>query len=712
MFFDWRKFHERNADAPAVVDPRRRLKICMAGFAAALLLVFGRVVQLETTQGAAFRREAMQPTEKEIVMPARRGRILARDGTVLARDRTVLALAVKYRRLQDPPDKRWLRAAVRSRLSKADRKDADKVAAARAEVLAGRSGLADRLAKLCGIPPEQWAARARKIQDRVERIAESVNRRRQTKAAEPIDEDSSWADRLCRLLLDAPPSPRIIVAEELEHHVVADDLSPAAVAEIENHPERYPGAKIVTLSRRSYDQGTLAAHAIGHLGRGEEEETVGLMGVERQCEPLLRGRDGLSVELIDRGRRVIASHSRRDPAAGHDVVLTIDPALQRTAEDLLQSAAKRCRNYLLRKNSFDTFFGDVARSPSAVIGESHSRGRLCYIPFGGAVAVMDVNTGALLAVASEPAFDPNLFVSGENDELKALFNDESHPLFNRVVQMAIPPGSTFKVVSAVALLESATVGPREPFDCQGYLHRPDRQRCEIFVRRGVGHGEVTLADALAVSCNVYFFHFTGEMGPRPLVDWAGRFGFGRPTGVDLPGEAAGPLPSPENIRQLEGHAWRTADTEALAIGQGSLTATPLQMLRMMAAVANGGRLVTPHVVMRGEGRGERGENSATIPFSSPRTLSAIREGLLRVVDDPRGTAHGTVYIESIPVAGKTGTAETGGDLAGHAWFAGYVPADKPKYAFVVALEHAGSAAASAGPVAKRLVLRMKQLGLL
>ncbi len=687
MFFDWRKFHERNADVPAVVDPRRRLKICMTGFAAALLLVFGRVVQLETTQGAAFRREAMQPIEKEIVMPARRGRILARDGTVLARDRTVLALAVKYRRLQNPPDKRWLRAAVRSRLSKADRKDADKVAAARAEVLAGRSGLADKLAKLCGIPPEQWAARARKIQDRVERIAESVNRRRQTKAAEPIDEDSSWADRLCRLLLDAPPSPRIIVAEELEHHVMADDLPPAAVAEIENHPERYPGAKIVTLSRRSYDQGTLAAHVIGHLGRGEEEETVGLMGVERQCEPLLRGRDGLSVELIDRGRRVIASHSRLDPTAGRDVVLTIDPALQRTAEDLLQSAAKRCRNYLLQKNSSDTFFG-------------------------GAVAVMDVNTGALLAVASEPAFDPNLFASGTSDERVALLKDESHPLFNRVVQMAIPPGSTFKVVSAVALLESATVGPQEPFDCQGYLHRPDRQRCEIFVRRGVGHGEVTLADALAVSCNVYFFHFTGEMGPRPLVDWAGRFGFGRPTGVDLPGEAAGTLPSPENIRQLEGHAWRTADTVALAVGQGSLTATPLQMLRMMAAVANGGRLVTPHVVMRGEGRGERGENSATIPFSSSRTLSAIRKGLLRVVDDPRGTAHGTVYIESIPVAGKTGTAETGGDRASHAWFAGYVPADKPKYAFVVALEHAGSAAAAAGPVAKRLVLRMEQLGLL
>ena len=343
---------------------------------------------------------------------------------------------------------------------------------------------------------------------------------------------------------------------------------------------------------------------------------------------------------------------------------------------------------------------------------------------GGAAAVMDVQTGALLAAAAEPAFDPNLFARGESDKLSALLHDESHPLFDRLVQMAIPPGSAFKVVSAAALLESATVGPQEPFVCQGYLHTPDRRRCEIFIRQGIGHGTVNLADALAQSCNVYFFHFAGRMGPRPLVDWAERFGFGRPTGVDLPGESAGTLPAPENIRTLEGHAWHTADTESLAIGQGSLTVTPLQMLRMIAAVANGGRLAEPHVVEKGERRGERGEGKgesddkspnlqiSESPNLSPNTLAAIRAGLRRTVADPRGTAHDTVYIESIPIAGKTGTAETGGDRLSHAWFVGYVPADRPKYALVVALEHGGSGASAAGPVVKRLVLRMKELGLL
>jgi penicillin-binding protein 2 len=212
-----------------------------------------------------------------------------------------------------------------------------------------------------------------------------------------------------------------------------------------------------------------------------------------------------------------------------------------------------------------------------------------------------------------------------------------------------------------------------------------------------------------------------------LVDWAWRFGFGRPTGVDLPGEASGTLPAPATIGQLEGHPWRTADTEALAIGQGSLEVTPLQVVRMMAAIANGGLLVTPHVISglglperaddRSEaGRSESPEDPIHIPPPRPihglhgSTLARIREGLVQVVSDPRGTARGTVYLDSVPIAGKTGTAETGADRAPHAWFAGYVPADRPKLAFVVVLEHAGHAAETAGPVANRLVRRMQQLG--
>jgi penicillin-binding protein 2 len=696
------------------------------------VVIFSWVAQLEVTQGAGFRAEALRPVAKETVLPAARGRILARDGSVLARDESIRALAVEYRWLQDPPDERWLRNMVRLRLRKNDRKNAEKFAAERAIVTAERAELTQRLAKLCGLAPGQWAARTRKIQSRVERISRSINDGRTPENVRPEKADDSWAIRVRRLLLDDPPPPRKIAKEELRPHVMVEDVSPAVVSEIEDNASRYPGAKIIELTRRTYPQGTLAAHVLGHLGLREDKdamergragwggsctatpgaavqlppqplaERVGRMGVERQYEAVLEARPGAAVEQHDRSGHLVTTYHRLEPTAGQDVELTIDVALQRTAEELLRSAVER--------RSLADKSADKRGQNSFSLNNSSDP----FLLGGGAIVAMDVRTGAVLAAASAPAFDPNSFARGSSEGIDAIMSDRSKPLFDRVSRMAIPPGSTFKTLTAVALLESATVGPQTSFSCQGYLHQADRQRCELYVRQGIGHGEVTLLDALAQSCNVYFFHFAELMGPRPLIDWAGRFGFGHPTGVDLPGEAAGMVPCPENIRDLEGHSWRTTDTHSMSVGQSSLTVTPLQMVRMMAAVANGGRLVMPHVAKEGSGSSVRGSGKDGQAFVtlSPHTLETVREGLRRVVADPKGTAYATVYIESLPIAGKTGTAETGGDQASHAWFAGYAPADEPKVAFVVVLEHAGEAATAAGPVAKRLVLRMEQLGLL
>jgi penicillin-binding protein 2 len=698
MPIDWQQFHARDDRTPAVVDPRRRLWICLAGFLALLLVVFGRTVQLELAYGEGYRDEALRPVEKETPLPANRGRILARDGTPLAFDRWIQAVAMDYRWLQEPADTIWLRRMARARLAKTDRRNAEKLAAAQAAVLADRTTLVERLVKLCGIPSSEWTARTQRIQARVERIAAEANRRKQSTSSDEHETDGSWAVRIRRLLLETPPPPRIVVAEELAHHVVADDVSPAVLTEIRDHADRYPGVKIVAVARRTYPSGVLAAHVLGHLGPVEKQELrtsdlqpddlVGRMGIERQCEAELRGHRGVAIDQTDHSGRIITSYRSIEPVAGRDVTLTIDANLQRTAEDLLHAASQRGQDSfsprLPRKSSSDPFL------------------------LGGAIVVMDLRDGALLAAASMPTFDPNAFVRGRTEEITALLADKSHPLFNRVCSMAIPPGSTFKTLTSVALLESSAIGPEEPFHCQGYLHQPDRQRCEIYVRQGVGHGDVTLADALAVSCNVYFFQFAGQMGPRPLVDWAERFGFGRPTGVDLPGEVAGSLPSPEMVRQRGRGSWRKSDTQSMAVGQGSLTATPLQVLRMIAAVACDGRIITPHVE-------DGGHRTMAAPFRialAARTLQTVREGLRRVVADPNGTAHATVFLESIAIAGKTGTAETGEEQASHAWFAGYVPADKPKLAFVVVLEHAGDGSIAAGPLAKRLVLRMQQLGML
>jgi len=714
---DWQDFHAAEDRPTPAVDPRRRLRICLAGFAVLVLVVFGRAVQLEVTQGAAFRSEACKPLRREQSVPGVRGRILARDGTVLAYDKEVLAVAVHYRYLQEPPDARWLRAAARSRLPRPQRKDAERVAAEEERLRIERAQLARRLARLCGLTGEDWQARARQVQTRVQRIAEHVNAQKRCQEPWPPETVPDTFSFL-RASLDDSAAERVTVAEELDYHVMAEDVPLGAAAEIEGNPQQYPGVKILTRTRRAYPAGSLAAHVLGHLAPVESEELrqardgdapyqaddyVGRMGVERQYESLLRARRGVAVELTDHTGRVLSSFRAQEPDAGRDLVLTLDSRLQRAAEELLDSALER----------------------------RDMRGGQAE-PAGGAIVVMDVRTGALRALAAAPRFDPNWFVAGKTNELAALQNDPSAPLFDRACRMAIAPGSVFKTVTAVALLESGAVDAHEPLFCQGYLHEPDQQRCDVYVRHGKGHGDVTLSDALCVSCNVYFFHHAGLMGVGPLVDWAEKFGFGRTTGVDLPGEAAGTLPGENGDCP---HAqmgtvpffprWRTADTQALSIGQGPLTATPLQVAGLMAAVANGGQLVTPHVVSGLALPGEKGDSPhlpqrGTVPLSSPRpipglhpkTLEIVRAGLQRVVCDPAGTAHGTVYLETVTIAGKTGTAETGGDRAPHAWFAGYVPAEKPTLAFVVVLEHAGSGATAAGPVAKRLVLRMQQLRML
>jgi penicillin-binding protein 2 len=721
QYFDWRRFHRDEHAPPAVVDSRRRLRWCMAGFVLLLAVVFSRMVELAVTDGPEYRELAARPLERQVSVPGVRGRILAANGVVLAYDKNVPALAVHYRYLEEPTDARWLRWTARSRLTRAERKEPGRVAAEEARVLADRSELARRLAELCGVSPQVWEARASRIQARVERISETVNRRRQAEFQRRLaDADrhagddgeqslggrirSALEDALTSSIDDAAPEP-ITVAEELDYHVVVEDVPLGVVAEIEAHADRYPGVKIVECRRRMYPCGSLAAHVLGHLGAvdaatlrdggpGEyhPDDLVGKTGLERQYEQLLYGRRGTAVELTDRSGRVISSHREREPGVGRDLVLTLDPQLQRTAEELLAAALRR----------------RAIQQPDAE-------------PAGGACVVMDVRSGAILAAASAPTFDPNLFAAPAGDAVEQVLGDPAHPLFDRASQMAIPPGSTFKIVSAAALLSDGSVRPDRPLFCQGFLKTPDSWRCAIFLQHGSGHGDVTLADALAQSCNVYFFHYAERLGPQPLVDWGRRFGFGRPTGVDLPGESAGNLPSEPTDRD-----WRPSDALSLAIGQGSLQATPLQIARMMAAVAGGGRLVTPHAAshlgMRpssdGSAAAEEDLSGDSIEIPPPTTidrldgptLAAIREGLRRVVADPLGTAHGTFSIDSISVAGKTGTAQTGAEQADHAWFAGYAPADDPKLAFVVVLEHGGDAADAACPVAKRLVLAMADLG--
>ena len=309
-----------NDRTPAVVDPRRRLWICLAGFVAALLVVFGRAVQLELTQGAGFRAEALRPVEKRTVLPAPRGRILARDGTLLAYDRDdpgrggPLSLAARPARWALAPRHGPCAAGQggSQECRKARRGRGRRVGRAR------RSGPA--AGQLCGLSPEQWAARTRQIQARVERIAAGANRRRQSATPEPDDADDCWAVRIRRLLLEDPPPPPVTVAEELAHHVVADDVPAAVVSEIDGHADRYPGTKIVELSRRTYPGGTLAAHVLGHLGPGRDGKWSGsccrrgatVQLSPHDCEPTTGRPDGRGTAIRGRAPRTPRRGRRAD----------------------------------------------------------------------------------------------------------------------------------------------------------------------------------------------------------------------------------------------------------------------------------------------------------------------------------------------------------------------------------------------------------------
>lgn len=662
------------------VNTTARLRWLLAAIVVLAAIVFARVVALELWYGDQYREVASRPIERTVLAGATRGRILAKDGTVLAYDREAAALAIHYRCLEQPPNEVWLRREARRRLLRKDRRDTARVAVECRRLVAEQALVHDRLAKLCGLSPEQYHDRLQAVQRRVERIAQSVRARRdrdQHSAQAPAADGRWWRRLLASLEEDVRTESldQISVAEEYEYHPVFVGLTLEAVAEIEGFSQHYPGTRIVTWRQRVYPQKTLAAHVVGYVPDASTDLLLGagampsgLQGVERQFDDRLQGTLGVVIEATDRSGRLVGRRVEREAEPGRDLHLTIDPSLQTAAEGLLDQAIER---RLVRE------------------GKDAPAG-------GGAIVVLDVATGAIACCASAPRFEPETVARGDGNRLERLFEDPSKPLFDRTARMALPPGSVFKPLTAIALVEEGIVEPARPFFCQGFLSVPEKERCQIFRQSQIGHGPVKLADALARSCNVYFYRHACELGADRLAAWAARFGFGSPTGIDLPDEAAG------NIVGEQPAALTPDEVRALAIGQGTLTATPLQVVRMMAAIANGGLLVTPHVA-------DLIATSTSAVEIGDRTLAAVRRGLEQVVADPQGTASATVRLDALDIAGKTGTAEnaSGND---HAWFAGYAPAERPRYAFVVVIEYGGGGGETAGPVVRRLVEKMHSLG--
>jgi penicillin-binding protein 2 len=513
-------------------------------------------------------------------------------------------------------------------------------------------------------------------------------------------EDKRLIRRLSKLL---KMSEREIVEQAqskklnpIEPRVVKRDLSPKIVAYIKEHNDDFVGVELKVEPIREYPKGQLAAHVVGYLGELSEEEQgqpdfaaydlgdlVGKSGVEKQYDSLLTGSKGRRFMEVNAAGEAVRVIDNKTPDPGNNVLLTIDAKIQASAEQALATVLET-----VQKNKFPR-----ARS--------------------GAIVVMTPR-GEILAMASHPTYDPSVFVGGiSSNQWAGLMDKENdYPLNNRAIMSGYPPASTFKVVTAVAGFKTGVMTTGTTTGCKGFWMGLGSRWIKNCWGR-TAHGTQNVSGALRVSCNTFFYeigHRLGQLGGEQLQHWSRELGFGEPSGIDLPAEARGRVPTAAWKRDFnrnwpENQSWFPGDTVNLAIGQGDMLATPLQLAGLYAGIAADGAFYRPHVVKSVVGL--NGREMYKTPREKVRMidleqheLAAIKQGLRRVVAD--GTASGAFSGFPVEVSGKTGTAEVFGK-DGIALFAGYAPADKPEYVVAVVLEEAGNGGSAAAPAA-RMVL--------
>lgn len=471
---------------------------------------------------------------------------------------------------------------------------------------------------------------------------------------------------------------------------LARNLTFEQVSRVEERLDRLTGVSVEVLPVRRYPGGTLACHTLGHLGEVHESELdvggpyrlgdqVGRVGIERQYEDQLRGTHGeayVEVDALGRRSHFFPELPSRDAVPGHDIVLTLDARLQRAAETAL-------REMRIQHPSTDA---DRVTPPAS------------------SLVALDPRTGEVLALASYPVFDPNQFVRGLTFEEWRALDEPSLPLLHRAIQSSYPPASTFKPAVALAGLRRSLVSAEKHFPkpCWGHYVFGNRAfRCW----KSGGHGDLDLMDAIAQSCDVYFYQLGIALGIEGIADFGVEAGLGGRTGIDLPQERRGLVPTLEWYDERYGAGGIGGGAALnLSIGQGELLMSPLALAQFYAAMANGGLRLRPHLLREVRDAGgtlvrhaaEESWLDGELP-SSPADLAVVRAALERVVMHERGTGK-RARVDGIAVAGKTGTGQNphGED---HATFAAYAPAEDPQIVVTVMAENAGGGGAVAAPAA-------------
>ncbi|MEQ8966408.1 MAG: penicillin-binding protein 2, partial [Azospirillaceae bacterium] len=479
---------------------------------------------------------------------------------------------------------------------------------------------------------------------------------------------------------------------------VADTLTWEQVSRIEVNAPELPGLSIDVGESRAYPEGDAAAHVLGYVGAVSEKELtgdpvlalpdfrIGKTGIERIHDLALRGEAGTSQVEVNAVGRIIRELDRDEGTPGQDIQLTLDMELQAFVQNRLAGE----------------------RSASAV--------------------VMDTVNGEIFALASHPSFDPNRFATGiDARSWQRLLDDPYHPLNNKAVTGQYAPGSTFKMLVALAGLESGAITPDHEAWCPGHMDLGNhRFHCW---KRG-GHGRLGLIQAVAQSCDVYFYDISKRIGIDAIAEMANRFGLGVETGIDMPSESAGLMPTRAWKQAVIGSPWQQGETLVAAIGQGYVLATPLQLAVMTARLVNGGKAVTPHLTLR-EGGPEAPLNLPEAPDLGiqPHWLSLVTDSMVEVTEGARGTARASqIETEGMEMGGKTGTSQvrriTKAERAtgvlkneerpwrerDHALFVGFAPIHAPRYACAVVVEHGGGGSSVAAPIVSDILRRTQERG--
>ena len=482
---------------------------------------------------------------------------------------------------------------------------------------------------------------------------------------------------------------------------IATDVSMNTISEIEERHSEFPGVITTVEPVREYVNAFNEAQVLGYVRRisqtqydnlkdegYDNNDLIGFAGVEKAAERYLRGKNGkMSIE-VDTSGRLTQKQESIAAIPGDDVFLTIDTNLQKAAMESL------ARNIDLIKNKKeDNNFNDAN---------------------AGSAVVLDVNTGAVLAMASYPSYDPSVYLAGSEDKLAqqtiTFLNsqDPNKSQLNRTIQEIYAPGSTFKPLVGISALEKGVITPKSSiYYDSGHVNIGGRDLyCLEYPNSG--HGSLDLKRALETSCNIYFYMLGRDTGIDTLDYWANYFGLGKKTGIDLPSEVAGYMSSIDLKKQLRNDIWRPADTAQVSIGQFDNAFTPLQMADYIATIANGGKRYKPYIVkqvVRYDGSvANVTEPSFTKVPVKQSTMDAIKQGMVAVTQSVDGTAYKSFLGLPFQVAGKTGTAQTsrGIERSPNALFVCYAPADKPKIAIAVVIEK-GAWGSNVAPIARDII---------